>query len=305
MKRLNFDKLKSISTPDEWLENAVNIPNQKKNAPLPFYRHTSFLTSAVCAALCAFVGLIVLFNAQSGKVPVSENPITTTSAALQPSIPQSNPEHNKQGSDNHNGSAEQIVTEPSERTSDNSNTLGTQAATNNSATDSSSPTSGSGTNPTATTIKSNLSATDNTEATQAHPSVAESTSPDPVICEPSTQAQQTEPPTEEPVTVYTNLIFLHVDLNSGFNFSNTVGCHIKEVGGKDLYPYNSAYEKCDFVEGTSGWDSVENQNVCFVYNNKGPNKIVYGLYEVTFYDVNGNTITRTVNISDNNSVHIF
>lgn len=309
MNRLNFDKLKSIKTPNEWLENAVNIPNEKKSIPFPFYRHTSFLTSAACVALCMIVGVIIILNAQHGKIPVSDNPITTPSAALQSSIPSDNSEHNWQNSNNHiDGGTTQAVTEPSEITADNSNARNTQS-TANSNPKNISPNSNGGKNQATTSDKSGVSATENTRVTQLQPSAGESTSTAATDGRPSIPPERTDPPepaTADPDLVYTNSIYFHVDLNSDFDFSNTVGCHIKDSNGKDLYPYNSSYEKCDFVGESTGGDGVfVEENVCFVYNNKGPHKIIYGLYEVTFYDVNGNTVTRTVNFSGDNSVHIF
>lgn len=306
MNRLNFDKLKSIKTPDEWLENAVNIPNKKKLSPLPFYRHTSFIASAACVALCTIVGIIIIFNAVPDKSLPSNNNEGSTAVitdnegntiflqayTLHSDTVPNNSEHNEISTENQRrgGLVTQNGTEPTESKN--------EKATHSSEPDNTLPNSSGGENQ--TSPASGVSATENTEETRNNCSA---TVPGE---KPSTKPTQAVPQTTAPDGVYSNPIYFHVDLNSDFDFSNTVGCHIKDSNGNDLYPYNSSYEKCDFVGGSTGWEDVpQEENIYFVYNNKGPNKIVYGIYEVTFYDVNGNTVTRTVNFSDNNSVHIF
>lgn len=313
MNRLNFDKLNSIKTPDEWLENAVNIPDRKKSPLLHFYRHTSFLASAACVALCTIVGIIILFNAAPDKslpsnnnavstIVITDNEGNTIISKVYTDTLQNNSEHNENSTENQRrgGLITQTVTEPTEskneKATDSSGNF--PKATHSSKPDNTSPNSSGGEKQTSPTT--GVLATENTEETKTNCSA---TVP---VEEPDTTPPQIDYPTKEPALVYTNSIYFHVDLNSDFDFSNTVGCHIKDSYGNGLYPYNSAYEKCDFVGGSTGWDDMpQEENICFVYNNKGPSKIIYGLYELTFYDINGNTVTRTVNLSDNNSVHIF
>lgn len=325
MNKLNFEKLKSIKTPDEWLENAVNIPNKKNSIPL--YRHTSFLASAVCVVLCMIVGVILIFKVIPEKIPVSDNsdvkilsttvasensdiPITTSDAVLQSSIPKDNSGHNEKSVNNYRGrGTTQTVTEPSERSTDKSNTPNTQAAENNSSNLSPSNSfagSNGGENQTIATVNPNLPDTDNTEGTHLSPSDSENTNAAIPDGKPSSTPEQSEttvgPIIEEPTGIYTMPIYLHINSIKGFDYDNTVGCHMKRVGGEDLYSYNSVYEKCESNDSPS---VLEEENVCIEYKNNGPNDITFGLYEVTFYDIKGNIITHKVNISGNYSVHIF
>lgn len=322
MNKLNFEKLKSITTPDEWLENAVNIPNRKN--VVPFYRHTSFLASAVCVALCMIVGVIMIFKIMPEKIPISDNsdvktlstnaasensdiPTTTPDAALQSSTPQDNSEHNEQVLYNYRGrGTTQTVTEPSERSTDKSTTLTTQATANNASQGNRIPSSNGEENQTATTVNSNVPDTDSMEETQQLPSDSENTSATIPGDKPNPQPEQSEPTSEsqvdESTIIFTMPIYLHINSISGFDYDNTVGCHMKKVGGEDLYPYNSVYEKCEYDDSSSGW---EVDSACIEYKNKGPNDITFGLYEITFYDTEGKIITQKVNISGNNSVHIF
>lgn len=321
MNKLNFEKLKSITTPDEWLENAVNIPNRKN--VVPFYRHTSFLASAVCVVLCMIVGVIMIFKVMPEKIPISDNsdvktlsttaasensdiPITTPDAALQSSPPQDNSGHNEQVFSDYRGrGTTQTVTEPFEGSADKSNTLSTQATVNNSSPGNRLPSSNGGENQTATTVNSNVLDTDSMKETQQLPSDSENTNATIPGGKPSSDPLQSEttvgPIIEEPTIIYTMPIYLHINSIAGFDYDNTVGCHMKKVGGEDLYSYNSVYEKCIFNDdSTAGCNDT-----CIVYQNKGPNDITFGLYEVTFYDIEGKIITQKVNISGNNSVHIF
>ncbi len=296
MKRINFDKLKSISTPDEWLENAVNIPNMKKDPPLPFYRRTSYLTSAACIVLCTVVGLFIIFKTIPDKsVPSNNNGNSTDShqSAVQSEMLYDSSDHNTNSQDV--SSTTQSVTEPSEKTGKKTDTDipdVSQKATDNSILGNSLPNSG-GTQQ-STSYKSDFSVSVTVKPTQNNtPSVISTSKPVQSVTQPTASDG-----------VYTNSVYLHMnntDLN--FDLSNTVGCHIKDSDGKELYSYNSEYEECLFETGGDEFQTVD--DVCIEYKNKGPNQIKFGIYEVTFYDVNGNTISKNVSFSDNNSVHIF
>lgn len=305
MNRLNFDMLKSIKTPDEWLEKAVNIPNKQKMIPL--YRHTSFLISAACITLCMIVGIIILFADVPDGTPISGKmlsetvriydesiPITTPNSTIKSDISQSSSESISPATDN-NGKAQltQTVTEPSEnkagnQTSDISD--GNQTVTGNS----------SGNAPSIPNEGKNPSDNDNPDETRTPCSDTENPTSD---IRPDTKPIYTKPSEILPCEEYDNPIYLHLKGDSAFVYSDTVGCHIKKIDGENLYPLNSEYERCDVTGGSSGWEEVE--DICIIYHNNGPKAIEFGLYEITFYDVKGNKITRTVNFSDNNSAYIF
>lgn len=57
MKKVNFNQLKSVKTPENWIENAINIP--QKNKKKPIYLNPYIIASAACfifcCALCAVV----------------------------------------------------------------------------------------------------------------------------------------------------------------------------------------------------------------------------------------------------------
>lgn len=306
MNRVNFDKLKSIKTPDEWLEKVVNIP--KKQKAIPFYRHTSFLASAACIALSIISGIIILFADVPDKSPVSNKmlsetvrtadesiPITTPNSTIKSNISQNSSDSKNLTSDNK--SEEQItqtVTEPSENNSKNQSSDfsdGSNTATGNSSRVNDSLILNGGGNANSNEIndetRTPCSATENPTSN----------------IRPDTRPIYTKPSEILPCEEYDNPIYLHLKGDSTFVYSDIVGCHIKEIGGENLYPLNSDYERCDVTGGSSGWEYVE--DICIIYHNNGPKAIEFGLYEITFYDVKGNKITRTANFLDNNSAYIF
>lgn len=298
MNKVNFDKLKSIKTPEEWLENALNIPKKKK--AVPFYSHTSFMASAACIALSIIAVIITLFSSMPNKVPVSEKILSETVQKADKSIPTTTPNSTIRSDDTQNSSDSknipsenkrtnqiaQTVTEPSEYKSNNQisdDSDGSTTTTDNSLR----PNSGS-----------DVSNEMNNESRR--PNSCKTTSSEDDI---PPYTLYTIPPTDPTDKVYDNTIYLFLDSDSDFDYSNTVGCHFKEVNGESLYSYNSEYEKCNVIGGGSGWEVAE--DVCITYKNEGPNQIKFGLYEITFYDVKGNKITRTANISDNEQIFIF
>lgn len=62
MKKVSFEHIKNVGFPESWIENALNVPNEKKPKPLLFryYRYTigasAVLVIAVCASLFLFFG---------------------------------------------------------------------------------------------------------------------------------------------------------------------------------------------------------------------------------------------------------
>lgn len=66
MDNFNFDKLKSVKTPESWIENAVNIPNRKRKT-VPFYFKAYAVGSAAAFVVLTAVLLTLLFHTDGGS----------------------------------------------------------------------------------------------------------------------------------------------------------------------------------------------------------------------------------------------
>lgn len=58
---MDFKQIKSIKTPESWIEKAKNIP-QKKKAPVPFYLKPYLIASVASFVLCCTLCLTVFLN---------------------------------------------------------------------------------------------------------------------------------------------------------------------------------------------------------------------------------------------------
>lgn len=75
MNKLNFDGLKSIKAPSEWIEKAAAIPEApvKKRAAFPIYR----IAAAASIVLVSMIGLIVFFFNRNSVPVASPEPAAT------------------------------------------------------------------------------------------------------------------------------------------------------------------------------------------------------------------------------------
>lgn len=81
-ENFDFSQLKSLKTPEKWIENAINIPKKKK--PLPFILRPYVIGTAASLVIVAAAVLTILLSS-GGKQPLGrDNGIKAKSAATYP-----------------------------------------------------------------------------------------------------------------------------------------------------------------------------------------------------------------------------
>lgn len=80
MKKVNFDSLKQIKTPQVWLDKAAEIPATaaEKQKAFPLYR----VTAAASIALVSAIGLLIFLFFGNGDVPVAVRQSGTETAPI-------------------------------------------------------------------------------------------------------------------------------------------------------------------------------------------------------------------------------
>lgn len=91
MKKVNFNQLKSVKTPENWIENTIKIP--KKNKKKPVYMNPYVIASAACfvfcCALCAVVFSYIGTDTPAPIAPIKSSE-TFTSDVTDSTTPSSN-----------------------------------------------------------------------------------------------------------------------------------------------------------------------------------------------------------------------
>lgn len=313
MKNKEFKQIKSIKTPESWIENAINIP-QKNKKSTPFYFKPQFIASVASFVLCCTLCLTVFFRTNNNvTVPVAPN---TTRSTIQTAtdvtdntqqtettitiptliipIPTDVVQEKTSLAVNATESTTQVkpqaptvafVTEPSEKA--------TESVVVTEPTQATKPVEP--TKPTETTIL-----TEPTELPTVPPVIEPPTAlpSEPMITEPVTVPsftfpQSTEPGAAQPTTsgVNPNEYFVTISFtpNSEGSFSsdNRTYCHVETMNG------NAKTEKYSDGE-RAHWS---NNQGYFYYHTK---LIMYTQYNITFYDEYGNTFTACVYFSGGN-----
>ena len=313
MKKVNFNQLKSVKTPENWIENAIKIPqkNKKKPADLNPYIIASAACFVFCCALCAVVFANFGIDNPTPVAPVKSSGTsafnvtdsTTPSSNLSviPTIP--NPIINNipsatAASQQQTGSG-QKSTNPSDSTKET-----VQESTGNTPSDSQSvvtnpkpietggSSSGSSSNANSPSTKPDTPITDPTQP------VTDPTEP------PTTIPAPTEPgipPLEESTTVgsgekFTSSIY--------FCFSSEVCaeeseyyCHIMSASGQTFSEKFSSVEKADVT------CTLEGITVQYNPYSKGL-RLRTGNYYLTFYDEYGHSYTYYAYLG-NQSVYVY
>ncbi len=76
----NFNQLKSVKTPESWVENALKIPSEQKK-PLPLFFRPAILGTAASVALAAVLGVLLFMTLGRNSIPVL--PATQSTVASQ------------------------------------------------------------------------------------------------------------------------------------------------------------------------------------------------------------------------------
>lgn len=103
MRKVNFNQLKNIKTPDSWIENAMLIP-EKKNAPRFSFSKGYTAAFAVTVVFCCTVAAIIALNFGNDEV-IPKTP-STTGFATQQTVSSDYYDPDSDYSDNSNGNAQ-------------------------------------------------------------------------------------------------------------------------------------------------------------------------------------------------------
>lgn len=294
MKKLNFNQLKSVKTPESWVENAINIPSKNKK-PLPFYFKTYFIASAACIIVCCAVSLTVFLNF-NGKEIVPKLPNAANGKTMS-SIYNSESEVDYENSMN-----------PSKKNIHDDNSVGFSQT----VTDANGKVIATGslkfsTPPNTANTNKNGSATNATEATEKNTSGNINTTepkethyvpPTEVISTTVTTPPHTNASTEKTTSdfqvveniYYSGVITLVCPKNSIFSSNNSVYCHLVSNYGETYTTKFSSKELC------SKSYSNGNLNICYYTKDIFP----LGNYRIEFYDAKGHNYAANVLLLDDN-----
>ncbi len=129
MKKVNFNQLKNIKTPDYWIDNAINIPKSNKK-PLVFslkhYFKPHIVASVASVAFCCILGIFVFahFGNDMSVFPIADkNTVNSTNKAAGSGkslvtslyIPDNDENKTRESQDSSRSVDSQIITEPNEK----------------------------------------------------------------------------------------------------------------------------------------------------------------------------------------------
>ena len=253
MNKLNFNELKNIKTPEDWIEKVVNIPMENKK-PKHFYLSQYFIGSVACLVVCCVISLVLFFKfSDIPTIPVSpvvhttensqstsqstyfENQITDDTVSSN-SVSQENNESGN-NTDFQNGGLTQLPSTFQSTTQ--GNTTSTQSTTVNDngtvATEpcekpTQSPTQGS----TQTQTQSPTQKPTDDSIHQEAMTIPGYTEPN--LPEPPTDLPWFDDPSEPPTEgfaspYYSGVISISLDENGKFSKSDNLYCHIKSYSG--------------------------------------------------------------------------
>ena len=317
MKKVNFNKLKNIKTPENWIDNAIKIPQTNKK-PIPFYRKPYAIASAACLVVCCAIGFLILNSfGTSNVIPTVEFSTSESSTQTDKQTGENSGTTSTTASSSQNTSTQQ-------NTSSQGNTSNQQNSSNQQNTDILNP--------------PHTNSNNNNSSVQ-HPSVPKETVPKETVQATTKKPDYTEdeieyissgqyeptlppmPPTETPTEsptknpssdgdgdadpddeepdsfnsykYFNGTISFVIKDNSVFSSSQKVYCHLSTSShGDKTYKY-SPKELCT-QNGNTFTFSLKNTFYRYSYNQTE--------YTITFYDNNGNKCSKTIRLGDKNKV---
>lgn len=312
MKKVNFNSLSNIKTPDDWVEKAINIP-QEKNAK-PFYKRISFIASAACIVFCCVISLFVAANFDFENVVPLSPQLQSTTLQLDFTTPSDYTNAPNQTSDGTQSSAASESSNSSLQSNQTNSNAGFQSSSN------------SGSNATQNQVSTKPSTTKSSVPVVTEPSEHKTT----IFQNPTTaqnngsssssaptknNASITEPATEKLAGAVDSNLFtvstLHSDddnilvsenifvcniffqcLNSNtLDYTGNIYCHLQKAGGTSLYPMYSYSERCQKGKNIYGNYAV------YLGLSDEHTTIGQGSYIVTFYDEAGHSMTKTFELT--------
>ena len=73
----NFNQLKSVKTPESWVENALKIPSEQKK-PLPLFFRPAIIGTAAGVAFAAVLGVLLFMTLGRNSIPVQPSAQSTS-----------------------------------------------------------------------------------------------------------------------------------------------------------------------------------------------------------------------------------
>lgn len=297
MKKINFNSLKNVSTPEKWIETALNIPQKKK--AIPFYLKTYFLATAASVILCCALSLLIFMGTgtSTGVLPASKA-TDPASSSVQSTYPDGS-QYNQQGGYTElvtNSSGEVIdiiinsdappVTEPKESDLPQGTNASSPSGTN--PAQGVNPSSASGSSGTDSPLPPVTGAPHSTEKPTSKPVRPSSVLPTistelPYVADVS--ASQSVPGAGE--EGFKNSIIFVPSGNTEFDLSGKIYCHIEDPDYGSFTAIDSPHEKCTKL--------YYQNRLCASYNpfNKLGLQYSYKNYYVTFYDSKGHSISAS------------
>lgn len=304
MKETNFNQLKSVKTPDSWIEKAVNIPKTNKK-PIPFFIKPYFIGSVACLVICCVLSLLVFFNFNnSAPVPVapvdktSDSQNDTSANVSDSTLPTENPNSNQISDSTYLGFISPF-TSYTNPINNNSNSIvsgeTTPSTSKNSSTSPSSATQSNNPTPGATSSNSSTTKPVATEPTES-PQVTEPNTKPPIV-NPTEYPTISGGPTKNPQAPVENYFYGGISFNakenSVFSQYDNLYCHIVSINGASYSSKFSSAEKA--TKTMTGNSFIAN----YVPTLKNIN-LLYGEYYVIFYDEHGHSLTYTCYLGSKN-----
>ncbi len=82
MNDKNFDSFKNLKAPQEWIENAINIPETTNKAkPIIFVKFSRYIATAACLVLVCALSLTFYFTHKNATPPAAHAPQNTDSTS--------------------------------------------------------------------------------------------------------------------------------------------------------------------------------------------------------------------------------
>lgn len=286
MNKLNFNQLSNIKTPENWIENAINIPNKKKK--IIYLKSTAFVAAASLVVCVSLSFMIFTMIGNDNQVPFKSTNTTSTPHTSVSDVVETV------------SSSYPLVTvatnstEPTEITQIIEKTEATQNAT------SVLPQTQVVTEPTEATKNIIPLPSTNPTLSSTQLSTEVQTTTIPMILQPS---EVTLPPTALPtfsenpstdsVDYFIASIYFYANENTAFDRSKTLYCHLERADGKT---FSNKYSFSEMVTQKQDY----NDSYTAIYTpKKSLNNVTYGEYIVTFYNKNGASVTQRFYFGDN------
>lgn len=294
MKKLNFNELNSIKTPDSWIQNAINIPNDKP-IKQPLYLRPKVLATVASFVICVAlsVTLFVLFQ-ENTQAPVLPQKTTISNSDFFDETKQTYASIQSSVISSITTTQALVMTEPIESTK---TTISTQLPSSDDTITPSQPV----TEPTEVTQNTVIKPTVKPDNSHPISSTVEPTElttvtkepSDPMIAFPTEPTFETDfvpPSTETTLYFKSNIIFV-AKQNTILDRNENLYCHLEKTDGTSCALMGSV------AEMVLKKQDYENRYKA-VYSPDKYLNIEQGEYKVTFYNKNGKSISRWYYLGD-------